>query len=240
MTDLILEEGALPAGASANGGRPSLFRRTVRPAGPAWARVGVLHGYGDHGGRYGHFMRWLAERGVACHAVDFRGHGNAGGRRGFVSRWEEFLEDLREFLACDPVAAEFPETPLFLVGHSHGGLVLAAAGEAGLDGVAGCVFSAPYLRGKMRVPGYKTLAARVLDPVLPWLRISNGLRSDWMSSDPEMLEETGRDPLVLHTATPRWYLTCLRAQAEVLQRAPRFRQPLLMLVPEADPVADPQ
>src|SRR5437016_5783680 len=70
----------------------TFYRRSAVPEGAAWARVGVVHGYGDHSGRYVHFLRWLAERGVAVHAVDLRGHGLSAGRRGFVARWEEYLE----------------------------------------------------------------------------------------------------------------------------------------------------
>jgi lysophospholipase len=64
----------------------SLYRRSARPTGAAvWAELGILHGYGDHSGRFLHFMRWMAERGVACHALDLRGHGRAGGRRGYAA-----------------------------------------------------------------------------------------------------------------------------------------------------------
>src|SRR5205807_10470574 len=75
------------------GGAGKLFYRSVMPAGTAWARLALLHGYGDHCGRYLHLFKWLAERGVACHAIDFRGHGRSEGKRGFVRRWEEFLDD---------------------------------------------------------------------------------------------------------------------------------------------------
>src|SRR5437899_3146686 len=105
-------------------GRHGLFRRSVRPDN-AWATLGVIHGYGDHGGRYLHFMRWMAERGVACHTFDFRGQGRSTGRRGFVRRWEEYLDDLSAFLALDEMRSD--GNPLFLLAHSHGAVVLSAA-----------------------------------------------------------------------------------------------------------------
>src|SRR3954468_14516314 len=80
-----------------------LFRRGVTPADPghSTARLALLHGYGDHSGRYLHFMRWLAGRGVACHSFDFRGHGRSPGLPVYVRRWDEYLDDLAAFLAMD-------------------------------------------------------------------------------------------------------------------------------------------
>src|ERR1700722_2274098 len=70
------------------------------PARPR-ARLALLHGYGDHGGRYGHALNWFAERGISCCTLDFRGHGRSFGRRGYVRRWDEFLDDLDTFLAWE-------------------------------------------------------------------------------------------------------------------------------------------
>src|SRR5947209_4783068 len=98
----------------------TLLRRCVRPAAgvsaqPVWATLVFVHGYGDHSGRYLHFLEWLARRGVACHAFDLRGQGQSTGRRGFVRRWEDYLEDLASFFALDALRAELNDgRPLFL------------------------------------------------------------------------------------------------------------------------------
>lgn len=218
-----------------------LYRRTVAPPAAPWARLGILHGYGDHGGRYVHVMQRLAEAGVFCHALDLRGHGRASGRRGHVARWDEYLADLDAFLGLPEVReGEDAGVPLFLLGHSHGALVLAAAGIRGLPGVSGCILSAPYLAMKMQVRAAKRFAARVFDRTLPWLHIPSGLRDEWMSSDEEMLRDSRADPLIFRTATPRWYSGALAAQRQVMKDAPQFRLPLLVLAAEGDPVADPR
>jgi alpha-beta hydrolase superfamily lysophospholipase len=92
----------------------------------------------------------------------------------------------------------------------------------------------------MVVPAYKLLLARAADPLLPWLPVPSGLQREWMTSDEAMLRESAADPLVVETATPRWYLGCLRVQAGLLSHAPQFRHPLLVLMGEADPTADPR
>jgi alpha-beta hydrolase superfamily lysophospholipase len=235
------------AGAFPGAGRGvTLHRYAVVPDDPAStrARLAVVHGYGDHAGRYLEFMNWLAARGVACHALDLRGHGRATGRRGFVRRWDEYLDDLGAFLDLPDLRPSAPraQPPLFLLGHSHGGLIVAAAGVRGLlpDSVAGCVLSAPYLVNCHRVPAAKVAAGRVLNVLVPWVRIRSGVRPDMMSGDPVMLDDARRDPLLLRSATPRWFLTHRPVQAEVMSRAASFTRPLMVLYGEGDPIADPR
>jgi lysophospholipase len=218
----------------------TLYRRSAYPAGGVEASLALLHGYGEHSGRHLHFMRWMAARGVACHALDFRGQGRASGRRGFVVSWDDYLEDLQAFLALRAVGDTRRGGPFFVLGHSHGALILGMAGIRGLVDAAGCVMTAPYFRAKMAVPPHKIAAARLLNPVLPWLGVPSGLRDEWMSADERMVQDSRADALIVRTATPRWYLGALRAQAEVLRRAGEFRLPLLVLMGDADPVADPR
>jgi len=230
------EEGSLP-------GSPWLHKYSVRPPQgvSTWAYLGVLHGYGEHIGRHRHFMRWMAERGVACYGLDFRGQGRSGGRRGFVGRWDEYLDDLRRFLSVEALRVERREgLPLFVLGHSHGGLVLAAAALEPLPGVDGCIFTAPYFRSRMHVPAPKVWVARVLDPIAPWMPVPSGLRDEWMSRDEAMVRDSREDPLRVRVATPRWYFESRRWQETVLRRAAEFRLPALILIGDADPVSDPR
>jgi lysophospholipase len=178
----------------------------------------------------------MAERGVACHAMDFRGHGRSEGRRGFVRRWEEYLDDLNLFLEQPELKArEGP--PVFLVGHSHGGLVLAMGGIAGLGGVAGVVFSCPYFKSGVPVPWWKGVLSRVANRCWPAITVPTGLRAEWLCGDEEMIEDSKRDVLGHRIATPRWFETMRVAQAAALARAGEFRLPMLMLIGKKDPIA---
>ena len=210
------------------------------PCDVAWARVLIVHGYGEHAGRYAQFMQFLAGAGVASEAVDLRGHGRSPGRRGFVLRWEEYLEDLRAFMRredrCDP------NLPTFVLGHSHGGLIIAAAVERGIltqDRVAGCILCSPYLATLQPIPLYKLAMARVADRVAPWLAVPTGLRGEWRSGDPVMRKADREDPYMSRTATPRWFISMRKAQAKTLQEAEAFKLPLLCLIGENDVIADP-
>jgi alpha-beta hydrolase superfamily lysophospholipase len=221
-----------------------LCRRWERPVNVSpVARMLIFHGYGDHSGRFAHFKRWLAARGVASDAFDFRGHGCSGGKRGFVRKWDEYLDDVQAILAASrPVWASegLAGLPLFVLGHSHGGLILAAAGIRGIlkpDEVTGCIMSAPYLRPAQALTWPWRVIAAVTNVVSPSLRVATGLSPEMMSGDPAMISDSEADTLLLRAATPRWYTTALRAQAEVFAHADRFRLPLLCLFGDEDRVA---
>lgn len=217
-------------------GRLTLFRRSVTPVETAWGRLLLVHGYGEHSGRYRHFYYWMAERGVACHAVDLRGQGRSSGRRGYVRHWYEYVDDLHATLQQEFVAGP---GPLFILGHSHGGLVVTAAVLQGLNAARGYILSAPYFRSRVAVSRVKQWAGRALNPICPALCIPSGLDPGWMTSDPAMREDSRTDPLLVATATPRWYCGSMAAQAEVMRRCREFRQPFLALIGDADPVSDP-
>jgi len=238
---VAIDENDLPA---AGRGRMRLFRRSARPAPggpPVCARVAILPGYGDHAGRYDHVLRWLAARGVAADALDFRGHGRAAGRRGSVARWDEYLEDLDVFLNVLNDAENAAAVPLFLLGQSHGCLVICAAAVQGrLDRVpvAGTVLCSPYLGSRIVVPPAPERLARIADRLVPWLPVPSKVASNWLYEDAALRALDDADTLANRTATPRWYLSTLRVQAETRARAEHFRLPLLLVLGDADPISD--
>lgn len=208
---------------------------SVLPDGEPRATLGVIHGYGDHAGRHLPVMRFLAGHGIATHAVDLRGQGKSPGRRGYVRRWADYLDDLDAFLASPQMSAGCR----FLLGHSHGGLIVAAAGiEGRLGDVTGCVFTSPFLKSRLKIPAHKRLLARLANPIVPWLPVGSGLSDGMMTSDEAMLAESREDPLITRVATPRWFAGMREAQKRVMGRAGDFRLPMLMLTGSVDPIAD--
>lgn len=215
-----------------------LYWQATTPAAPR-AYVGVIHGYGEHSGRYAPLFAWLAERGVATHAFDYRGHGQADGRRGHCDSFGEYLDDLSRF--ADRVREDAGGKPVFLLGHSLGGLILARwLLEPGTQAqLAGAVFASPYLELAMRPSRLKVAGARLLGKVVPWLSLDNGIRSPQLTRDEEMQRAADRDPLFQHTVTPRWFEEASKAQEQVHAGAAAIALPSLVLVPEEDPIALP-
>ncbi|HZZ85542.1 MAG TPA: alpha/beta hydrolase [Anaeromyxobacteraceae bacterium] len=217
-----------------------LFWQRYTPPAPR-ATVAVLHGYGDHCGRYAGLTRALCAAGLEAALVDFRGHGQSDGRRAHVDAFGDYLDDLDAFLTR--VRALADGRPLFVAAHSQGALVAtlwAVARGRGGEGLRGFVLSSPYFRLALTPPFYKVAAARLLDGVLPWLPMQTGLRMADLTSDPEMQAWTAHDRLYGRVATPRWFGEFQKAQAEVLRRAGEFRAPLLVLAAGADVIADPR
>ncbi len=97
----------------------------------------------------------------------------------------------------------------------------------------------PYLRARDAGADRKRLVGRVANVFVPWLRLPTGLSAGSMSSDPRMIEDSRADPLLLRTATPRWFFGAARAQADLPSSAGRFTLPLLCLAGSADVIADP-
>jgi alpha-beta hydrolase superfamily lysophospholipase len=130
--------------------------------------------------------------------------------------------------------------PNFILGHSHGALVLAMAGLRGLKGVAGTIFTCPYFKSGVRVPWYKMMLGRVANHCLPSIAIRSGLRPEWLCRDQELVEDSRNDPFGHHVATPRWFMTMQQAQQALMARAKEYTLPMLMLVGKGDCIAVPE
>lgn len=213
-----------------------LFWASDLPDGRPRAHVALVHGYGDHCGRYRDVIGALVADGFAVHGFDYRGHGRADGRRGYAQRWGDYVDDLERFWGRVRQAAG--ALPTFLLAHSHGGLMAVhALGHGRLPDVAGVILSAPYLKLAITPPRLKVLGARLAGTVLPWLPVPSELKLEDLSTDPEWVRKTGEDPLYIRTVTPRWFTESTKAQAQATALAPRLTQPLLHFCGAEDPVA---
>ena len=214
-----------------------LYWRTTTPP-DARALVGVVHGYGEHSGRYGPLFEHLAANGIASAAFDYRGHGQADGRRGHCDTFAEYLDDLDRFAAR--LAADAGDRPWFLLGHSLGALIVARwLLEAERPGLRGVVFASPFLELAFKPSRLKIAAARLAGRVVPWMPVSNELTSDQLTRDEEMRRAVDRDPLYNRTTTPRWFEEAKAAQEQVRANARALLVPALVLVADDDPIASP-
>jgi alpha-beta hydrolase superfamily lysophospholipase len=203
--------------------------------GPARARgtVQIVHGLGEHIGRYGAVAAALNVQGWHVAGHDLRGHGRSTGARGRLSDSHALLADVAQ--VHDHLLQSLPGSARVLLGHSLGGLIAARfAAEAlktapspwsrPLDGL---VLSSPALRIEMN--GVQKLLLAVLGPLAPRLALSNGLDPAWISRDPAVVKAYSSDPLVHDRITPRMARFMLDAGALVLSLAPRWRLPTLLM-----------
>ncbi|GMU63324.1 MAG: lysophospholipase [Myxococcaceae bacterium] len=212
-----------------------LFWRSVGPDGPATAMVGVVHGYGDHSGRYVHTLDALADRGFSTLALDYRGHGKADGKRADVIKWDDYLDDMSVFWGRVREAAG--ATPCFALGHSHGALIVTHWLARRPEGLKGAVLTSPYYKLAFEPPALKLFGAKLIKGLLPGLEIGNELKPEQLSRDPAWQKSTAEDPLYLHVTTPRWFFEHTAAQDRLAGLGASITQPLLMLHGTADPIA---
>jgi len=195
------------------------------------AHVVLCHGANEHVGRYGHVIESLNQAGFAVTGLDLRGHGKSGGKRCHVLRWEHYSEDIR-------VVIQSVGGPVFVLGHSMGGLVVLEAIRSGINGteIKGVMTSNPLLGLAFTPPRVKEAFAKLLSTVVPGLLMGNEVNPNHLSHDQAMNEAYMADPLVSKKLSPRWYTEMLSAVQRVHDAAGNFETPLLLMQGTADPV----
>jgi alpha-beta hydrolase superfamily lysophospholipase len=216
-----------------------LHTRTWAPGGatPPRGVVVLVHGLGEHIGRYDHVGRRLSEQGFGVVGYDHRGHGRSPGPRGGVPDELTLCADLGQVLRG--ARARF-HGPLVLLGHSLGGLVAARYVAEGLghdpEGwwrpVDALVLSSPALDPGTNAVQKALLA--VVAPILPRLAVGNGLKVDWISRDAAVVKAYADDPLVHDRITGRLGLFVARHGPAVIAAAPRWTTPTLLMWAGAD------
>ncbi|MDQ3264970.1 MAG: lysophospholipase [Myxococcota bacterium] len=217
-------------------GNLRLYWETTFPEGEPKGHVILVHGYQDHVGRSKGPLAALNAAGFATHAYDFRGHGKSDGRRGHCQHFSEFVDDLDLFV--QRVKKNAGGRKVFLLTHSHGGLTAVHwLHRTGGAGIAGAIFSAPYLKLAFTPPRLKVLGARLAGRVVPWLPIKSELTSEVLSRDVEVQKAADTDPLYNRTVTPRWFTEANRAQQQAMTYGPSIEVPSFVFYGSDDQVA---
>ncbi|MBN1658870.1 MAG: lysophospholipase [Anaerolineae bacterium] len=203
-----------------------LYYQRWRPEGRPRAVLPVVHGFGEHSGRYRNVVNWFVPRGYAVYSFDLRGMGRSPGVRGHVESFAEYRSDVRAFL--DLVKEAEPDRPRFLLGHSQGGLIAlnyVLHDPSDLDGI---IASAPAV-GALPVSPVLVLVARSLSRIWPQLKMATGLDVKALSRDPEVVRAYVDDPLVHNLATPRLGTEMMAAIRWTQEHAADLALPLLIV-----------
>jgi acylglycerol lipase len=206
----------------------SLHVRHWSPKGEPWATVMIVHGLGEHSGRYERTGRLMSDAGLDVYAFDLRGHGLSGGRRVYVRRWEVFLDDLEGRLAQVRPAGR----PLVLFGHSMGALIALTYVCSDRPSPDLLVLSAVPLG--VRTPARQRALAPVLSRLAPTLLIANPISGDQLSRDPQVGVAYFADPLVQPRSTTRLGAELLRTMKSARSRLDRLHIPTLVIHGAAD------
>ncbi len=226
------------SGAERSAGCAACPSRTANgfPTADARGTVVIVHGINEHGGRYRHVAERLVRDGWMVAALDHRGHGLSGGRRAAVERFDDWVTDLDSYIRDVLVGAP---RPLFLLGHSLGGLIAAVYALRHQDALDGLVLSSPSVVPPRSVSPATARAGRFLSRWASNLPVL-ALRLDAVSRDPAVVAAYRSDPLVhLGKVRARTGAEILRAIAEVQRDIARLRLPVLSVQGTVDLLVDP-
>lgn len=213
----------------------SLFGRIESPRKPQGCVV-IVHGFGEHSGRYEKLAERFAAMNLTVVRFDHRGHGRSRGSRGHASSYDIYLNDLGN--AIDLARERNPSLPTFIFGHSMGGGLALNYALRRADKLAGVIATGPWLRLAFSPPAWKTWLAQRIARIMPTLRMPTNLNIAKLSHDPEVVRGVERDILTNSVISASAYLGIVGAGQYALAHAAELKFPLLLMHGTADAITD--
>ncbi len=209
----------------------TLYGRRWEPTAEPRGIVCLVHGLGEHCGRYGHVAQHLNGNGFAVSAVDLRGHGRSDGRRGHTPGYGALMNDLS--LLVREAERIYPGRPRCLYGHSMGGSLVLNFALRGTIPINGVIASAPMLRMAFDPPLWKTIIGNIMRHVWPAMPMASGLDTQDLSRDPDVIRAYREDPLV-HDRVTLSFFGIRDAGLWALEHARDLAVPVLVMHGDAD------
>ncbi len=213
-----------------------LFYRRATPTEKPKAVILIVHGMGEHGGRYGHVVDYLGTMGFECFVPDLRGFGKSGGKRGSIRAFSDLMKDLSALHAI--AERETKDVPVFLLGHSFGGLIASSYAAQTKKKLAGVILTSPIFGIKIPVQPWRHALGVIASCLAPDYSQPTRVEAGMLTHDTMILKEYARDTLIYHRISARLYLELVRAIAKKKEIAASIRSPLLLLQSGRDVVVD--
>lgn len=203
----------------------------------------IIHGLAEHSGRYRQTAEFLSASGWAVYACDLRAHGlspdppKAG--RVHVDRFEDYFRDVDALIGL--ASEKHKELPLYLLGHSMGGLISIRYALENPAGLAGAIVSSPALgtHPEFQPPLLLKLMVSILSRLAPRLLVASDLDTQAISRDPDVVKAYIDDPLVSKKVSTRWYGETMKSIKKAHRDAASLRIPMLLMQSGADLLVDP-
>lgn len=193
----------------------------------------IVHGLGEHSGRYTHVADRLVGTGWSVVAFDQQGHGRTAGRRGHAA-YESLLDDIE--LARKTACEDSPEKPCYLYGHSLGGNLVLNSAFRRTGALDGLIVTSPLLRPALRIPYWQRKLARLLKQFWPGLLLKSRIDPLWLSHVPEAVAAYHADPLIHGRVSCQLGVEMLDAGEYALEHAAMLELPILLMHGDADPL----
>ncbi|MEM8896268.1 MAG: lysophospholipase [Bacteroidota bacterium] len=213
----------------------TLLGNSWLPEGDPDKIICLVHGHGEHIGRYEHFAKFFVERSIGLYAIDLRGHGKSNGKRGHTPDYDLLVLDTEELIKAARV--EYNDTPIILYGHSMGGNIVANfILQNNMKEIESAVLSSPWLRLAFEPPSGQLRLAKFANKILPGLTQSSKLDAQLLSKNPQVVEDYKNDPLVHDLISPRLFLGVIKAGEEAIAKANELKIRTLVMHGEDDKI----
>jgi len=211
-----------------------MFARGWTPPGKPKAIITLIHGHGEHTGRYAHVGAALAENGYALLGFDLRGNGKSGGKRGHTPSYSALLDDISAFLR--QMEVKYPGLPRFLYGHSLGGNLVLNYTLRNKPELHGVIATGPWLKLAFNPPAPKVMLGKLMNNLAPGFTQASGLETRALSHDDAVVSAYENDPLVHDKISARLFISIYESGLWALEHAAEFPIPLLLMHGSADRV----
>lgn len=192
----------------------------------------LIHGFGEHIGRYHHFAEFYNKRNGVVVGYDQIGHGKSGGKRGHFKAYEQLLDDVSRLLVW--TQTQYPDIPTFLYGHSMGGAVVMNYCLERNPNIQGLIATGPWIKLGFEPSSAKLLLAKTANAVFPALVQPSGLDTDLLSIDTAVVEAYNNDPLVHGKISAGAAMGLMRAGEQLDSFSGDFPMPFLLMHGEKD------
>ncbi|TVY10546.1 alpha/beta hydrolase [Paenibacillus cremeus] len=191
------------------------------------AVVIIVHGMGEHSGRYSHVADALTSEGYAVLSYDQRGHGRTEGKRGHIPSYDALLESLD--VLFEEAKRRYPALQRFILGHSMGGNVTLNYILRRKPEISGAIVTAPWLKLAFQPPQLQVWIGRIAEQIYPSFTNHRPMAAEQLTSDPEMIRRYAEDPLGHGQITFRFFFSMQRAAQWAMANAGQLSIPLLLL-----------
>ena len=214
-----------------------LFAQSWEPEADAIGVVAIVHGLGEHSGRYAEVAELLGQARYAVMSFDLRGHGRSDGQRGHVENYSVLLDDIGLLIA--EASSRSGRLPVFLYGHSLGGNLVLNYALRRQPQIAGLVVASPLLRLTSAPPLWKRMLGRVMNRIGPRFSLQGRIDPKDLSHDPGANRLLEQDPLVHRRVSARLGTAMLDTGQWALDNAGQLALPTLLMHGSSDPVTSP-
>ncbi len=212
------------------------FSRIWMPQGDPKGVICLIHGLGEHIGRYHHVADFFNQNSFALAGFDLPGHGLSEGRRGHIKSYIALQNTINQYL--QRIKKQYPDTPIILWGHSMGGNLALNYVLQNPKGVSAAIVTSPWLRTMGPPQGILKTIVRLSAKIAPWLTMDNSLSSKDLSHDENI--SYNQDPLVHSRISLRLLAAMIKKGQWALRNAHKLSVSLLLMHGSADKITDPK